>query len=328
MKKGIILLVILMSINRGWAQKLSVITVDGKIDADSVGFALPHEHIMSNFGADPKLVGSYDEEALMQQVVPYLKKLRTMRVATIFEGTAAYFGRNVALLQRISKATGMQIVTNTGFYAAANDRYVPEMAYDANAMEIAQLWITEFWEGIDGKAIAPGFVKLAFDDGTPSEIDLKLFEAGILAHKETGLTLAVHTGDNTEAVRRQLELLKKHEVSPNAWIWIHANKTKNDDFLLEAAASGAWISLDGANDANIDDYLERIALFKKAKLLDRLLLSHDGNAFPSGGSIRQFQAVPELLVPKLKKNGFTQDDIQTLLVENPKRAYAIRIRKM
>lgn len=308
----------------GWAQEPFVVTVNGKIDAENLGLALPHEHIMSNFGADPELVGRYDENALMDQVVPYLKKLRSMDVTSIFEGTGAYFGRNVALLKRISNETGMQIITNTGFYAAAKDRYVPAFAYDSTAEEIAELWITEFEEGIEGTAIKPGFIKLAFDRGQPSEIDLKLFEAGILTHKKTGLTLAVHTGNNPEAVRKQLDLLKKHHVSPNAWIWIHANKTENNELLIEVASSGAWISLDGVNGTNIDEYLQRISLFRANKLLDRLLLSHDGNSFPNGGEIREYQAVPEILVPRLKERGYSEAEIDGLIRRNPQQAFSVK----
>ncbi len=39
-----------------------------------------------------------------------------------------------------------------------------------------------------------------------SEIDIKLFEAGVITHKNTGLTLAVHTGDNIAAIELQLQI--------------------------------------------------------------------------------------------------------------------------
>lgn len=310
----------------GWAQNPFVVTINGEIDAENLGFALPHEHIMSNFGADPERVGRYDEKALMDQVVPYLKKLKAIGVGSVFDGTTAYFGRNVDLLQRISDETGIQIVTNTGFYGAADDRYIPDFAYTATADEIAEKWISEFEKGINGTSIYPGFIKLAFDGGEPSEIDLKLFEAGILTHLETGLTLAVHTGNNPEAVGHQLELLKKRDVSPNAWIWIHANKSEDHELLLETAAAGAWISLDGVNASNTDECLKKIDLFRENKLLNKILLSHDGNSFPRGGAIREYQALPEVLIPKLKEHGYSAAEIDQLIRENPQRAFSIRVR--
>ncbi len=328
MERVLILLVLLLSFHLSWGQEHYVFTVNGKIDTENLGFTLPHEHVMSNFGADPKMASEYDENALMSQVSPYLKKLKTLGVMSLCDGTTAYFGRNVNLLQRISDETGVHIVTNTGYYGAADDRYVPHFAYTATADTIANIWTKEFEEGIEGTSIRPGFVKLAFDLGTPSDIDLKLFEAGVLTHLQTGLTLAVHTGNNPEAVRLQLQLLKKHGVSPNAWIWVHANQADNNELLLATAASGAWISLDGVNRSNIHEYLERISLFKAKKLMHRLLLSHDGNSFPRGGKIREYDAIPEVLLPRMRELGYSEAEIDQLIIDNPKQAFSIRKRNL
>ena len=312
----------------GFGQTQTIHTVNGQISVDDLGFTLPHEHIFSNFGADPETASQYDEEALMNQVVPYLKLLKTMGVKSIFDGTTAHFGRNVALLQRISDTTEIQLITNTGYYGAADDRYVPKSALAASAQQIADKWILEFEEGIAGTGVRPGFIKLAFDSGKPSQIDLKLFEAGALAHLRTGLTLAVHTGENMIAAQRQLEILTKHGIRHDAWIWIHANKARDTDMLMKAARSGAWISLDGVNPSNVEEYLGKIRLFKARGLLGKVLVSHDGNSFPRGGAIREYQAVPEILIPKMRDSGFTEDDIELLTVENPKKAFAIGIKKL
>jgi phosphotriesterase-related protein len=88
---------------------------------------------------------------------------------------------------------------------------------------------------------------LAFDDGDPSEIDIKLFKAGIFTHLHTGLTLVVHSGNNIKAVQLQMVLLKEYEVHASAWVWIHANKINDEQPLIDLAGQGAWISLDGVN---------------------------------------------------------------------------------
>lgn len=322
----LMLLTVFFFSTTAYAQDGFLFTVDGKIDAGELGFTLPHEHVMSNFGADSEIISQYDEAALMVQVVPYLQKLKSLGVASVFDCTTAYFGRNVSLLQRLSKESGIQILTNTGFYGAANDRYVPPWAQDASAAEIADTWIAEFENGIDGTIIKPSFIKLAFDNGTPSKIDLKLFEAGIVTHKKTGLTMAVHTGNNREAVKQQLDLLTTYKVSPEAWIWVHANKAQDMNLLLETAQKGAWISLDGINSSNIMEYIDFINRFRKENLLDKILLSHDGNSFPRGGEIREYHALSELLIPKLLELGYSKNEIHLLTIENPKNAFSIRKR--
>lgn len=63
--------------------------------------------------------------------------------------------------------TGIEIITNTGFHAAANDKYVPEFAIESSSEDIASVWIDEFESGIDETGIKPGFIKMAFDKGAP-----------------------------------------------------------------------------------------------------------------------------------------------------------------
>ncbi|WP_340102755.1 hypothetical protein [Rhodohalobacter sp. 8-1] len=302
-------------------------TVQGPVGSDTLGVTLSHEHLFSNFGLPINETSTYDETRLLAQVIPYLTMLHSQGVRTIFDYTASHFGRRADLLKAISDSTGISIVTNTGIYGAADDRHIPKYAYDASAMELARRWITEANNGIDGTSILPGFIKLAFDQGPPSQIDRKLFEAGLLTHLETGLTIAVHTGDNPDAVHLQLDLLNKYGVHPSAWIWTHANLHDDFELLFEVADHGAWISMDGVNHENIEQYLEYIQRFKDADLLDRLLLSHDGNGYPAGGDIRPFEAIPKELIPSMRSHGFSESVIDQLLVKNAGEAYAIRVRR-
>ena len=309
------------------AEKEIIHTVTGPIGIEELGFTLTHEHAMSNFGLDISEAHQYDETELFSQVIPYLKKVKSLGVDTIFDCTSPYFGRRVDLLQQMADLTGLQIITNTGIYGAADNRYVPEYAFEASAVELASMWTKEFDEGIDGTDIKPGFVKLAFNEGTPSEIEKKLFEAGVLTHLQTGLTLAVHTGNNPEAVETQLRILEEHGVSPEAWVWVHAHWDADIDLLIETALKGAWISLDGANEGNIEEFLEYLERFRSENLLHRVLLSHDGDAYPAGGEIRPFDAIPKYLIPAMRERGFTDSEIDQIMIENPKKAFMPRIRR-
>lgn len=305
-----------------------IYTVNGKQRIENLGFSLTHEHIMSNFGGSPEYKASYDSVALFNQVIPYLKKLKSQGVVTLFDCTAAYFGRDVIKLKKIAEDSGIQIVTNTGFYGGAKDKYIPEFAFHLKAKAIAKIWIAEFENGIDSTGIKPGFIKMAFDDGQPSKIDIKLFKAGIITHLKTGLSMVVHTGNNSAVAKEQLRLLAKYKVDPSAWIWAHANQVPDKQMLIEAASRGAWISLDGVKESNIAEYMNTIAIFKKYKMLHKILLSHDGNSFPRGGNIRKYEAITTQLIPELLKVGYSETEINQLMIQNPKEAFSIRVRKM
>lgn len=307
-----------------------IMTVTGPLESSELGFALTHEHVMSMFGEDPREPGKYDKATLNAQVLPYLERVKAMGCVTIMECTAEYFGRNVGLLSEISESSGLNILTNTGWYAAAGDRYVPDKAYDLTTDKIADLWIHEWKNGIQGTGIRPGFIKLGVDNGDFSEIDRKLVEAGAITHRQTGLTIAVHTRDNIKTAFSQLEILKAEGVHPSAWIWVHAQHVPDAAPLIKAAKMGAWISLDGikAPGETQDHLLDLLNQMKKADLLDHVLLSHDGNSFPSGKAIRPYHHLMETMIPALRASGWKEGEIELMTVKNPAKAFSIRVRSL
>ena len=316
----------------GASDERKILTVSGPINPDQLGVCLTHEHVMSNFGAERSYLPQYDKDKLLSQVLPYLRQVNRLGGNSLVDCTTAYFGRDVTLLRQLAQQSGLQIITNTGYYGAADDRYVPDHAYHESAETLAQRWIAEFENGIDDTGIRPGFIKVALDSGPVSAIDAKLLRAAALTHAATGLTIACHTGDNPAGAQTALTILQEEGVSPEAWIWTHANKAQTLDTLLPAARAGAWISLDGVrnpNEGNEESFSRHVRYLKAIKqqgLLPQVLLSHDGNSFPRGGAIRPYDAIFTTLVPRLEKEAFTKSDIQQLLVDNPAQAFTIRKR--
>ncbi len=305
----------------------AIMTVTGLLKPENAGVMLPHEHVMSAFGGAATESPVYDVQRLMAAVVPYLRTVRGLGCRTVADCTAAWFGRNPKLLQTISRQSKINILTNTGYYGAAKDAYVPPHAQRETAEQIAARWIREWREGIGDTGIRPGFVKLGVDLGPLSEIDRKLVRAGALTHLETGLVLAVHTGGNPDAAVAQLGILKEERVPAGAWIWVHANQAEDERALLRAAGEGAWLEFDGLDAESVPRHLELVRLMKRHRLLDRVLLSHDGDSFPYGGrTARGYDALFRLMLPALRKDGFTEAEIAQLTVDNPREAFTVRKR--
>src|SRR5207302_7308011 len=100
--------------------------------------------------------------------------------------TPAFIGRDPRVLAELSRRTGIHVLTNTGYYGAANDKFVPPHAFAESAEVLAARWIAEWHDGIDGTGVRPGFVKIGVDPaaGEPprlSGIDAKLGRAAALA---------------------------------------------------------------------------------------------------------------------------------------------------
>jgi predicted metal-dependent phosphotriesterase family hydrolase len=304
-----------------------IMTVLGPRSPSDMGLMLPHEHIMSTFGREATDKPAYDHAQLLQAVTPYLRTVKALGCTALADCTAARFGRAPALLSRISRDTGIHLLTNTGYYGAAKDRYVPPQAFKQTVDQIAALWLKEWRDGIDGTGIRPGFLKIGVDEGPLSAIDRKLVEAAARTHLASGLTIAIHTGDNAGAAQAQLALLREAGVSPRAWVWVHAQAVSDEKSLLWAAEQGAWLSFDGIAVSSLDRHLELVQLMRRAGRLDQVLLSHDGDLFPANAEPpRPLEALFTHLIPRLRSAGFTTAEIAQLTENNPQRAFTIRVR--
>ena len=304
-------------------------SVKGKINISGLGATLIHEHVLVDFiGADKISPDRWKHEEVMRKVLPYLLEIKRRGIQTLVECTPAFIGRDVILLKKLSEQSGLNILTNTGYYGASDNKYLPKWAFTETAEQLAARWITEFEKGIEGTGIRPGFIKTGVNSGTLSELHQKLIKAAALTHLKTGLTICSHTGPALPA-REEIEILKKSGVSPSAFVWVHANGSAEE--LESVGRSGCWISLDGVNAENISKHVDLITFLKNKGRLAQVLISHDAGWYqpgePDGGEFRGFTTISDKLVPALKTNGFTEADIHTLMVANPAKAFAINMRK-
>jgi phosphotriesterase-related protein len=308
-----------------------IMTVSGPIPVCKMGISLTHEHILVDFiGADSISENRWDKSKVEETALPFLKKIKELKCQTFIECTPAFLGRDPLLLKSISDSSGLNILTNTGYYGAGDDKYVPGFAFVETADQIAQRWIEEWDKGIDGTGIRPGFIKIGVAGGSLSDLHKKLVTAAALTHLKTGLTIASHTGSSIAAFE-ELEILRAEGVSPEAFIWVHAQTEKDITTHVKAAKMGAWISLDGINDNDLDDYVRMLKNMKKNNLLGKVLLSHDAGWYhpgeENGGDYKCYTTLFTKLIPMLRKDDFSRRDINQLLVSNPAEAFTIRVRK-
>lgn len=314
-----------------------IITVTGSIDPAELGTTLSHEHLLVDFiGAESTGYHRWNRDTVVEVVTPYLEEIKNLGVQSFVECTPAYLGRDPLLMKRISEQTGIRILTNTGYYGARTNKFIPDEVFEMDAEALAAIWIDEFRNGIEDTGIRPGFIKIGVDpDDTLSVKHQLLINAAATAHKETGLVIASHTGPESPAFE-QIDILESAGVSPSAFIWVHAQGGSQEGNIL-AAKRGAWVSLDNVNadrDKNPGSrsstqwFVERLTAMKDAGVLDRVLISHDAGWYrpgePGGGNFRGFTDIFTTLVPALDEAGFTAEEIDQLLVANPAAAFTIR----
>ena len=256
-------------------------------------------------------------------MLPHLQRVKALGAATLVECTPAYLGRNPRLLRRLSDASGLYILSNTGYYGANHDKHLPPHAFAESAEQLAARWIREWERGIDDTGIKPAFMKVGVDAGPLSTIDAKLVRAAALAHKATGLPIAAHTGNGVAAFE-ELDLIEEAGVPLSAFIWVHAQTEPDASRHARAAARGAWVEFDGISEESVDKHVTLVLQMQAAGRLDRVLVSHDAGWYhvgePDGGQFRSFDTLFTKFVPALKAAGVSEANVRNLLVDNPRRA--------
>jgi len=306
-------------------------TVLGPVKAEKLGATLIHEHILVDFiGADKINPDRYDSNEVQKVVLPHLLQLYKAGCRTLVECTPAYLGRDPGLLKQLSKASGLHLITNTGIYGAANDKFVPVFATRESAEDLAHRWTQEFEKGIDQTGVRPGIIKIGIDQGPLSKIDAKLVQAAAWTHRNTGLSIATHSGDGTAALEA-IEILKEARVAPDAFVWVHAQAEDDRNMHLLAAREGAWLEFDGVGKDTMEQHRDLICNMKSCNLLSQVLISQDAGWYhvgeASGGSFRSYEFLLDQFVPYLRRAGILRGEIQQLLTDNPRQVLTPKVRK-
>jgi predicted metal-dependent phosphotriesterase family hydrolase len=299
-------------------------TVRGEIPADAFGLTLPHEHIMCDFiGAAETGKHRYNPDEVVEVIQPYLQAIRDLGVQSFVDCTPMFIGRDAEVLLRLSEATGLNIVTNTGLYKAP---FLPEYAFDASADELAEIWIKEAEEGLDGTKIKPGFIKIAVNPGSLVPVQQKIVRAAARTHHATGLTIASHTAHGIAALET-IDILEAEKVSPDNFIVVHTDSEPEHDYHLQIAKRGAWVEYDAVGRKPPEQHLEWVASMLDAGYEDQLLLSMDAGWYSvgeeRGGDVMPYTYLIEEFIPRMQEAGIADETIHKLTAINPARAFGI-----
>lgn len=300
----------------------TVPTVLGPVDPSRLGIVLVHEHVLVDFiGADRIGPGRYDREEAFRTILPHLRRLRELGAGALLECTPRYLGRDPGLLVRLSRESGLHLITNTGLYGAAGGKYLPAKVRDeATVDELSSAWVGEARSGIEGTGVRPGFVKIGVDGVPFPEYNRRLVLAAARVAREAGLSIHQHSGSGAAALH-SLELIGPDLA--RRFVWVHAQSEQDESLHRRAAEAGAWVEFDGIAPDTVDRHVALVLAMKRAGHLRRTLISHDAGWYhvgePGGGRFRPFDTLFERFRPAYRAAGGTAEDLAVLLEENPRR---------
>lgn len=296
---------------------LSIAAAGAAQGAARANSILVHEHVMVDFvGADRIGPGRYDPDEVFRAAKPKLEEVARLGCKRLLECTPNFLGRDAKLMARLQQATGVEVWTNTGLYAAADHKYVPAFARTETAEQLARRWIAEARE-----PWKPRFIKTGVNRGPLHELDRKLVRAAAITSRETGLTIACHTGNGAAALE-ELDIVRSEKVDPSKLVWVHAQSEKDHAIHEQVARAGAWVEFDGIGPKSADWHLECVRFMDSKGLLNRTLISQDSGWYrvgePGGGEYRGYTFIYTDFLPRLEGS-----QVDRLMWENPRRAFGV-----
>ena len=285
------------------------------------GITYAHEHIPIDRSEVIE-----DEDALLDSqglVIKELKELYNKGVRNIVEATCRGIGRNVAYAQKVATETGINIVQATGWYQSA---FLPIEVYQLSVTQLAEMMIKDITVGIKNTDIKAGVIgEIATTKNRWTEQEEKVFNAAVIASKETHTPIMTHTSIGTLG-HEQVEFFQKKHANLRKIIIGHVDLTGNPNYVLEMLKTGINVEIDTIGKNNYMSDAKRIEIIKAAQdagFTEQIVMSMDitrKSHLKANGGIG-YAYLLDSFIPELKAAGVTEEFINKMLVENPQRIF-------
>lgn len=298
----------------------TVMTVTGSLRSDELGFTLPHEHIFANQVREYRGNGLLNDEAL---AILEMKRYTESGGRTLIDCTIDELGRDPLALQRVSTATGVNIVMGCGHY---RDPYLDIHWFDKNSVDaIAELMIYDLEEGVNDTGVRSGIIgEIGADKWYISAAEERSFRAAARAHRATGVTITTHAARWPVGLP-QLDLLAEEGVDPRCVIIGHCDMVPTPGYHEAVASRGAWVEFDtirGESEFDTSLRVQFVVNMVELGFADQVLISHDlclrTHMSAVGGCGYDF--IIRDFIPRLRSAGLDDEVIHRITVENPARA--------
>jgi len=249
---------------------------------------------------------------------------------SIVEATSGGIGRDPVGLARISRATGLNIVMGASYYV---DVAHPPEVNELSEEEITEKIVADVTIGVNDTGIKSGIIGEVGCSWPLTDNERKVLRASGRAQVLTGAPILVHPGRDETAPIQAVGILQDVGVDTSRLIMAHLDRTIfSHDPLRELAETGCYLEWDLFGTENsyytLNPYVERpndatrmdyIAWAISQGYGDRIVIAQD--TFMKHQLIRHggfgYGYILSHIVPRMRTRGFSEDDIDRLLVKNP-----------
>ncbi len=347
-------------LSEGHIRSGNVMTVNGIIPAETLGVTLMHEHVLNDcrcWWHAPKtekrqylatslvcieILGELRQDPFVNMhnitlddeplAVSELKAFADAGGHTVVEPTCKGIGRNPRAMQRISKASRLNIVMGAGYYLGSSH---PVEVTSMSVKDIADEIVHEALQGVDGSDAKIGLIgEIGVSQDFTAEEE-KSLRGAAQAHVRTGLPLMVHLPGWFRLGHKVLDVVAQEGGELRHTVLCHMNPSHDDlAYQCELASRGAFLEYDMIGmdffyaDQQVqcpsdEDAARAIVKLVEAGHSDRILLSHDVflkmmlTRYGGNG----YAYLLQHFLPRLKRHGLDDSELDAMMKTNPRTVF-------
>lgn len=302
-------------------------TVLGDVEAEKLGFTMPHEHILTApKGGGGKNNVDHTLDSIELGIVA-LNEFKEAGGGCIVETTPQSWGRNPQGMVAVSRGSGVHIIACTGYICEEHgmEPEVSSMTID----DLAQKMIDDVTKGMDGTDIKAGWCKAGTAYNHITKNEEKQLRAAARAAAATGVCMHTHTTDGTMGIE-QIEIVEDEGCLPlERMIVAHVDRVPDLWYHRQMLKKGVYLIYDGPGKAKYYPDSMRVELLRQLVAdgyEDRLMLSNDmgrrshHTAYGFGPGLAW---IKKRFIPRLLDEGFSEQVVHKFQYENPQRIYAM-----
>lgn len=323
----------------------TVETVRGPVDTTALGRTYMHEHV---FVLTPEVQQNFpedwgDEDTRVADAVEKLTALAAQGVTTIVDPTVIGLGRYIPRIVRINEQVpDLNIVVATGCYTYSD---VPWFFHlrgpglgEALGVDIpdpmVDMFVRDITDGIADTGVKAAFLKCAIDTKGLTKGVERIMRAVAKASLATGAPITVHTHPGSETGLEVKRVMCDEEgVDPSRIVLGHSGDSADVDHLSALAEAGFVLGMDRFGihaETTFEARCDTVVELCRRGLTESMVLSHDASCYIDWIDPAALQFMPQWhylhihddVLPYLREHGVTDEQIDAMLVDNPRRYFA------
>ena len=304
----------------------TVETALGPVAAAELGPTLMHEHIVTRSpGVHENWPHLFDRDAILAIAERKMADLYGRGIRAIVDLTTVDLGRDIDLIVSVARRSRVHVIVATGVW------WMPPRYFSAHGVDaVAELFIHDITRGIGSSGVKAAIIKCATDTAGVTSVIENILRASARAQKATGVPISTHTWAAGRSGEAQQAIFAQEGVDLGRVIIGHSGDSDDLGYLRGLMERGSTIGMDRFGLEHFLPTAKRVEVLARLcaeGYAGQMVLSHDANCWTdmlSEDDKRRtrprwhYTHISDDILPALRAAGVTEDQVEQMLVRNPR----------